>query len=96
MVEFEEPGEDKWPAIIDELLSWFSVSSKVVKGVFTACCDGVKNPEKKGKGGGRKHKLKHDNAGLIVGAAALSLSVAPRLAAEICNVVNQQNHPNKF
>jgi hypothetical protein len=21
MVEFEEPGEDKWPAIIDELLS---------------------------------------------------------------------------
>jgi hypothetical protein len=47
VVEFEEPDEDKWPAIFDVLSSRFAISSKVVKQVFTACHEGVKNPEKK-------------------------------------------------
>jgi hypothetical protein len=67
-----------------------------IKQLFTACCNRETNPEKQMKGAGSKHKLDHNNAGLIAGAAALNGFTLPNMTTEICNAVNKLNFPNKF
>lgn len=96
VMEYGEPDEDDWPSIIAELSTRFRVTPKVVRRVFADCRGGKKNAEKQKEGAGRKHKLSHNNAGLIAGAAALNGSASPYMATEICNAVNKTNFPDEY
>jgi hypothetical protein len=96
VMEYGEPNEDDWPSIIAELSTRFRVTPKVVRRVFADCRGGKKNAEKQKEGAGRKHKLSHNNAGLIAGAAALNGLASPYMATKICNAVNKTNFPDEF
>lgn len=85
----DEPPEEYWGRIANQLNKEIGVSVNTVKRIFKECQDGnAVAAHKQKEGSGAKRKLNKDNPGLLAAAMALNVGAPPNLAAETCNTVN--------
>lgn len=91
---FNELDESDWPSIIKQITSEVGGSPRVIRRVFEGARRGDLSILKQKPGAGWPHKLSADNKGLLSAAMALNVGVAPSLATEICNSVNEKERGN--
>jgi hypothetical protein len=92
VLKYKQPSDpEELVAISSEIANDVQMNTTVVHKMICHAQTEAESIIKCKPGSGPKFKLSLENEGLTAAALALNCGTTPRLAAEICNAVNQKN-----